>query len=141
MKITSYAVARPQYYDRNAVSTFFSGGGTYGTHVNTTRWTTTVAAGQKLLIEQGEVFCLTIAAAAVPRRIAAKATITDGTYLTSFASQDGRQSASTTTPDEKIVYPSITVYTGETVYGTTFNESLTGTVFMFVGMKGTTFQS
>lgn len=141
MKITSYAVARPQYYDRGAVSTFFSGGGTYGTHAATVRWTTTVAAGKKLLIEQGEVFCLTITAAAVPLRIAAKATITDGTYLTSFASQDGQQSASTKTPDEKIVYPAITVYTGETVYGSTFNDSLTGTVFMFVGLKGTTFQS
>ena len=49
MKITSYAVARPQYYDRNAVSTFFSGGGTYAQHATTTRWTTTVAAGKKML--------------------------------------------------------------------------------------------
>ena len=141
MKITSYAVARPQYYDRNAVSTFFSGGGTYTQHANTTRWTTTVAAGKKLLIEQGEVFCLTITAAAVPLRIAAKATITDGTYLTSFASQDAQQSASLQTPDEKITYPGITVYAGETVYGSTFINSVTGSVFMFVGLKGTTFQS
>ena len=141
MKITSYAVARPQYYDRNAVSTFFSGGGTYAQHATTTRWTTTVAAGKKLLIEQAEVFLLTAVAAAVPLRIAAKATITDGTYLTSFASADQQQSASLNTADEKVAYPQITVYAAETVYGTTFNNSVTGSVFMFVGMKGTTFSS
>ena len=50
MKITSYAVARPQYYDRGAVSTFFSYAATLSQHAATTRWTTTVAAGKKLLL-------------------------------------------------------------------------------------------
>jgi len=141
MKITSYAVARPQYYDRNAVSTFFSYGATLGPHAPTQRWTTTVAAGKKLLVEQGEGFLLTVVAAAIPLRVLVQGTITDGTYLTSFIAVDIQQSANLSQCSTLVTYPGITVYAGETAYGTTYNGSATGTVAFFVGLKGTTFQS
>ena len=141
MKITSYAVARPQYYDRGAVSTFFAYNATLGNHAATTRWTTTIASGKKLLLEQAEVFLLTASVAATPLRLATRVSITDGTNVTSVAAQDQQQSASLTTPNYTTVYPYITVYTGEIIYGTTFNDSLTGTVFMATAGKGTTFQS
>ena len=52
MKVSSYAVARPNYYDRGATSVI----GTYESaniapHGATERWTYTVAAGYRLLIE------------------------------------------------------------------------------------------
>ena len=141
MKITSYAVARPQYYDRGAVSTFFSYAATLSQHAATTRWTTTVAAGKKLLLEQGEAFLLTTVAAAIPLRVAAKATISDGTNQTTWVARDQVQSASLLNPDIQNVYPGITVYAGEIVFAQTFIDSATGSIFMSIGMKGTTFQA
>jgi len=141
MKITSYAVARPQYYDRGAVSAFFSYSATLGNHAATTRWTTTIASGKKLFLEQAEVFLLTATVAAAPLRLATRVQITDGTNYTSVVAQDQQQSASLYTPNYTTVYPAITVYAGEIIYGTTFNDSVTGTVFMATAAKGTTFQS
>lgn len=52
MKVTSYAVSRPAYYDRDATASqgSYDAGGV-APHAATTRVTTTVAAGKKLLVE------------------------------------------------------------------------------------------
>ena len=52
MKVTSYAVARPMYWDRNAVET----SSTYtpadlAPHAETTRFTVTIAAGRKTFMD------------------------------------------------------------------------------------------
>lgn len=51
MRISSYAVARPSYYDRNAASVSGQYAATVGPHSATTRFTYTVPAGKKCLIE------------------------------------------------------------------------------------------
>ncbi len=52
MKVTSYAVSRPAYYDRDATASQGSyDAGLVAPHAFTTRITTTVAAGKKMLVE------------------------------------------------------------------------------------------
>ena len=51
MKVTSYAVARPSYYDRNAAGDTKRYNAIVGPHAQTTRWTFTVPAGKKAYIE------------------------------------------------------------------------------------------
>lgn len=52
MRVGSFAVARPNYYDRNATSKQSSYvGGPLAPHSVTTRWTYTVPAGKKAYVE------------------------------------------------------------------------------------------
>ena len=51
MRISSYAVARPAYYDRNAASVSGNYGATVGPHAATTRFTYTVPSGKKCVVE------------------------------------------------------------------------------------------
>jgi len=66
MKVTSYAVARPAYYDRNATSVTNSiAGFSSGPHSTTSRWSTTVPAGKKILIESVFLFMYRVSAPTV----------------------------------------------------------------------------
>lgn len=52
MRVSSLGVARPTYWDRNAVPTVADGNsGAVGPHGDTTRWSVTVAAGKKVFID------------------------------------------------------------------------------------------
>lgn len=55
MKVTSYALGRPSYWDRNPVT---SNGGYYNSvapHSSTTRWTITNTAAQKMFVDSGSI--------------------------------------------------------------------------------------
>jgi len=52
MKVSSFAVARPTYWDRNATSNIQNGNtGAVGPHGEATRWTVTIAAGKKAFVD------------------------------------------------------------------------------------------
>ena len=55
MRISSYAVARPAYYDRNSTTTTGGYYNTVGPHAQTTRWTITNTAAQKMYVDAGAV--------------------------------------------------------------------------------------
>jgi len=62
MRVSSFAVARPQYYDRNAASVQNAFSGTVSPHSNTERWSRTIAAGKSGYVETA--FALTLRTAA-----------------------------------------------------------------------------
>ncbi len=51
MKVTSYAVARPAYYDRDSTGTSLTATTSAGPHAATARWTFTVGSGKKSYVE------------------------------------------------------------------------------------------
>lgn len=131
--------ARAAYYDRNATSTSASYGGTVTQHGPTTRYTVTVAAGTKLLIEAAETFILTLTAATTPLRIVSRVLITSGANTQSLCATDITQSASTTTPNFLIQPLAVTAYAGDTVTGVTFMDSVTGSANVATSFRGTTY--
>ena len=141
MRLSSLAAARPAYYDRNATSTSGSYGATVTQHASTTRYTVTVAAGTKLLIEAAETFILTVTAAATPLRLASRVSVTSGGNTQSLCATDITQSASVTAPTYSIQSLAVTAYVGDTVTGTTFMDSVTGSAYMATSFRGTTYSA
>ena len=139
MRVASLGVARPAYYDRNATSTTGSYAATVTQHTLTTRYTVTVAAGTKLLIEAAETVILTVTAAVTPLRLASRVVVTSGAITQSVCATDITQSASTTTPTFLIQPLAVTLYAGDTVTGPTFMDSVTGSAFMATSFRGTTY--
>ena len=141
MRLSSLAAARPAFYDRNAVSTIATYSGTLSQHVTTTRWTLTVAAGTKLLVELGETLIGTATVAVTPLRVRADVRITSGANVISCCVTDIQQPSTVTQYYGQNNPLSVTIYAGETVSGTTSNDSATGTVYMAVSAKGTTYSA
>ena len=65
MRVSSYAVARPEYYDRGAASVQSAYSGTVAPHGNTERWSRTIAAGKSGYVETSFALTLRITAATV----------------------------------------------------------------------------
>lgn len=61
MKVSSYAVARPAYFDRNSASVQNAYSGTVAPHGNTERWSRTIAAGKSGFVEN--TFAMTLRSA------------------------------------------------------------------------------
>lgn len=139
MRVASLGNARPAYYDRNATSTSGLYQAVVTQHAVTTRYTVTVASGTKLLIEAAETVILTVTAAAAPLRLAARVVVTSGANTQSLCATDMQQSASVTTPTFSIQPLAVTAYAGDTVTGTTFMDSVTGSAFMATSFRGTTY--
>ena len=139
MKVSSYAVARPAYYDRAAVSTSQSYGADTAPHVTTTRFTTTVAAGTKLIVEIAQAFTLTTGVATVSGRGFSQVLVNSGGNSVDLARIDQIQLTTSQAATQQLIPLSLTVYAGETVVGQTSNGSTGGTLFHVVGFKGTTY--
>ena len=141
MKVTSYAVARPSYYDRNATSyagAFDTGG--VAPHAPTTRVTTTVAAGRKLLIELvyilgirggvaapvGEVSIYQSVASGASSIPLVRVTYTNNTTGTAFSTQAAG---------------ALTIYPGEVYACGTYDNSTGGNNTYVIGVKGTQYDA
>ena len=140
MRVSSLGVARPAYYDRNA--TFYVQGdtNTYAPHGTTTRWTATIAAGKKAVVEGG--VCLLWQATAPT---------TAGTRLAIIRATSGASTADLAVVgsldgtigkmySDKPGYGA-TIYAGETLSGITSDPSIGGTVLFEVAIKGTQFDA
>ena len=139
MRISSYAVARPAYYDRNATSTLQSYSSIDAPVVQTTRWTTTVAAGTKLLIEMANGRLTTVTAATV------KSIYDYGAiYITSGATTISMVDIALDTNTvgayrQQLITQGPTIYAGETVFAATAAASTGGTIQYVLQIKGTTY--
>lgn len=140
MKITSYAVARPAYYDRNASSTIGAYVAVAAAHGNVTRWTITVASGKKLLIEGGICTHWQSTAPTVAAGRFALIRITSGATDFDLAFSNAQSSTLNLQFSDK-VSTIVTLYAAEAVHGTTGDASTGGTVFYDLAIKGTTFDA
>jgi len=141
MKVTSYAVARPAAYDRTAVSTFGSYDALVGPHTITVRFTSTVAANRKMLVESICIESVTFSAATVPGRRIMYVRINNGTNEMDIGRIDSTVSATVGNYVADIRFASVTIYTGEYVYGATSDGSTGGAQSMTLAFKATTFDS
>jgi hypothetical protein len=144
MRVSSYAVARPAYYDRNATATNLAFASTEAPHTTTTRFTVTVAAGKKLFME---VLSLAVYRASIATSA--------GNYITSISSYDGTTESNLLYditynnlslagggPLQRLVVgTNVTVYAGQLIYATTSDNSTGGQVRYILAAKGTTFDA
>ena len=136
MKVTSYAVARPAYYDRNAASTYQSYDATVAPHAGVTRWTTTVSAGKKLVIEQFIIGYYVISAGTVAGNYGTQLYVV-GQLLATVGSGVNVVATNVYSTQTGLV----PVYAGEAIYASTYNYTTGGTVSHLANFKGTTFDA
>ena len=138
MRVSSFAVARPAYYDRSATSLIKSFGSVVAPHGATTRWTTTVSAGTKAFIENthGYVDRQTVAAPGLNVVLWVRITSGADTATILFARSD--QSAVGPLLDRSVA-GAITLYAGEVFEGLTIDSSTGGTCNFSLSTKLTTF--
>lgn len=142
MRVSSFAVARPAYYDRNAASSILGYSADIAPHGATTRATYTGAAGKKTYVEYALSACRTSNVGTVSGRRFGIIRITDATTATcDIARVDGASSlvANTVVSDKCQGMP--TIYAGETVTMITTDGTTGGTIDWVLNAKMTTFDA
>ena len=141
MRVSSYAVARPAFYDRNATSTLQNFGTQVAPHSDTTRWTTTVAAGKKLAVELVHIYQERITLATVVRQSNMQLIISNGVTnaLTMYNNDLGTNTVGLR--DYRLVTNVATIYAGESIYAVTSDASTGGLCLFVAVMKGTTYDA
>ena len=134
MKVTSYAVGRPAYYDRQSSSTVILYSGTLAPHSLTTRVTSTIPAAQKYMVEFANGYTGRVTAFTVTGNSGVLVYVTGvsliniyGTLATTTASTVAQQAVN------------MVVVGGEVIYGATQDSSIGGTVFYDLNIKSTAF--
>jgi hypothetical protein len=141
MKVSSFAVARPNYYDRNAAGTsvrYIASG--VAPHAQTIRWTVTISSGQKAFAEMvGVRIAPTTVATVFGAAEAGVDTISGGVNSTIIYIQQKMSAALTVL---YAAYPlSVTLYAGDQLVGFTSDGSTGGTALYIVDSKYTTFSA
>ncbi len=140
MKITSYAVGRPNYYDRGATSVINFYYAVAAPHGATTRWSYTVAAGKKLLVEAQFARLARQSAASTAGQYHAEMVVSSGVSNILTASIHSIDNTTTlqsvSTPQQQM-----SVYAAEVVSAVTYDTSTGGTVEYYVGHKATLFDA
>ncbi|NDJ15137.1 MAG: hypothetical protein EBY17_28790 [Acidobacteriia bacterium] len=141
MKVTSYAVARPAYYDRNGATSVLVYSATDVPHAVITRATFTTATGKKAYIEMAAIFLRQETAATVVGRSFSVVRITSGTDIMDMARIDSNSSTvvNTSRVDHGVGQP--TIYPGETVILRTYDGSTGGSIDYSLYAKITTFDA
>ena len=140
MRVSSYAVARPAFYDRNAASAVALYLAQTGPHALTTRWTYTVASGKKLIVEVTPCRILRQTVAAPVGLIATEIQLTTGASLLVMLSNYMTDNTPNV-PYQKDSAASYTMYAGETLTAVTVDNSTGGVVQYSQVMKGTLFDA
>lgn len=141
MKVSSFAVARPAYYDRNASSIIASDQAIYAPHTGTVRSTTTVAAGKKLFLETSSTSLQNISAPTVAGTATSIVRIVSGLFSTDPLRTDTLTSAVLTTIFSNSITGQVTLYSGEQMLLITANTSTGGTVNHLCAFKATSFDA
>jgi hypothetical protein len=139
MKVTSYAVARPAQYDRNATSNIQSDAAIYAPHTATSRWTTTVPSGFKLFLEACSVSQQNVTAPTTAAQASIIIRITSGASFMDPIRLDILTSGVITSIYSNQLFGQVTLYAGEILNVLTLNASTGGTILMASGAKGTQF--
>ena len=141
MRVSSYAVARPNYYDRNATSvTAAYESANIAPHGVTDRWTYTVAAGSKLIVETLILSNFRATVATASGAIYVYVVVQSGASQTRLGHIGGYN---TTVGDQKfqLVAWGTTIYGAEQITGTTGDYSTGGTTAFVVDLKATLFSA
>jgi len=141
MRVGSFAVARPNYYDRNATSTLQNYSATVAPHADTTRWTTTVAAGKKLSVELIHIYQERRSAATSPSQVNIQVNITSGATTSLAVFTNDLAPTAIGARDYRLVTNVSTLYPAEVIYVTTTDASVGGTMLFLAVMKGTTYDA
>ncbi len=138
MKVTSYAVARPAYYDRDSTGTSLTATTTAGPHGVTIRWTHTVAAGKKSYCENVFVRCEGVTAPATAGlQVAGIDSFTSGVYCGIVQVQ---HTSSAALPKSANMFACmITLFPADQLVGYSSDTSIGGTGQTVIHSKVTTF--
>ena len=136
MKVTSYAVARPAYYDRNSSAATLSFSNSAGPHGATTRWTATIAAGKKEFVEFTRCSVYRLTAPTVDNVYEARI-IVSGVQLTGAVGTSGVVG----TLLAVTLTGAITLYPGDIMLSETYDLSTGGTVYYNIGYRSTQFDA
>jgi len=140
MKVTSYAVARPAYYDRNAIAAISSYGAVVAPAYYVTRWTRTIAAGKKAYIEVATSVINRATVASVAATQEGFFTLTSGASTIDLVSTQSLSNTVGVLTEKSLSIP-VTLYAGETLDGKTNDQSTGGTVYLQVAAKFTIFDA
>ena len=141
MRVSSYAVARPAYYDRGASSVITVYSATATPHGATTRATYTVAAGYKALVEVSAATTQTVTAPAVAGRTVAFVQLSNGSVSGTLARIDQTAATVAATYVLRQGQGSPTLYAGEYTEILTLDLSTGGSIAYEVFAKMTLFQA
>ena len=141
MKVTSYAVARPSYYDRGATSINKAyGSSAIAPHANTTRFTYTVPANRKMVIENICVTSYREAVATTVGQVFLNLVLYDGTtYCNLIALYTNANTVGATT--NNVIGQCATVYAGEQLLGATWDLGTGGINDFRLSTKGTEYNA
>ena len=136
MKVTSYAVARPAYYDRGATSVYGLYFATVGPHASATRFTYTCPANRKTFIEAANIHVIRMTAATLVQAY--------GVYVgtsTTRAMETYSIINTVNAYERQVPGTQLTIYAGGTYYGVTYDGSTGGTVEYLQQFNGTEFDA
>ena len=141
MRVSSYAVARPQYYDRNATTKNLAyGAAAIAPHLNTTRFTYTVPSGRKCFVESLSVSSYRDSAATVAGQQLLNIVVYDGVTYCNLISL---YYATTTVGavQTQILGNNATVYAGHVILGATWDLGTGGTQDLRLSAKGSEYDA
>ena len=141
MKVSSFAVARPAYYDRNASSDSGQYVATVTPHGGTVRFTTTVAAGKKLFLEVGHCSLSRQTAATVVGTFDAVIYITTGGNSPRYVYVASKDNTVQPAPTTATITGTTTLYAGEVLESQTSDGSTGGSVAFIIQYKATSFDA
>ena len=137
MKVSSYALGRPAYYDRNPTAVAGSFSNILGPHALTVRWTITASATQKIFFDSGITVVTRYTAATVLGNVGTSIDTPFGNTITIafvFSNTLGTQTQSS-------LAGSLLVLPGASVYGMSFDTSTGGTIYYFNYVHGIAFDA
>ena len=140
MRVSSYAVARPAFYDRASTSSLQAYAATVAPHAQTARWSVTVAAGRKAQLEGAWLQVVRITVATVVAQYNISLNVTSGATTAVVATRD-TWSNTTLADFSQIVPGGITLYAGETIAAATLDGSTGGTVYFVASAKLTLYDA
>jgi len=141
MKVSSFAVARPAYYDRNATSVRNRYNAAISPAGFVTRWTATVGAGKKAYVDQAVAWINTNSLPTVAGYARGYIETTDGTtsVIVCVAQMFTSLTVSTSAVDKATT--SITLYSGFVIQSLTADGSTNGTVQYLLDAQYTQFDN
>jgi len=141
MRVSSFAVARPAYYDRNAAGFIINYSASVAPHGETNRVTVTVAAGKKHAVEIIGATILRDAAAAVLGLAAVRAYITPSGGTTTKFLELPLYNNTVFSSSILFIPPPVTQYPGDVLLLQTVDGSTTGSITFSCVYKSTIFDS
>jgi hypothetical protein len=140
MRVSSFAVARPAYYDRNATGSYLTYGAQNTPHALTTRWTTTVATGKKGVIEYARGFTERRVVGGSAGQYSSWVQITSGATTGTLIFANSFNNTLYNQVHIEIA-SAITLYAGDVFFYQTYDDSASGTIYYQGDAKVTLFDA